>query len=200
MAVLSDGRAVLVSTLVWPAVSVGAGWWFSRMGPDELASPGPLTELRPWERSGASWDRLLRVSRWKDTLPDAGDFFSSGTSKRHLPAASAGGLEAFRLETLRAERVHWTIMGSAVLHVAWCRPAVASGMVLFGVLFNAPFIIVQRYNRGRIERTLRRRSARTRRRTSVALETQRPAAPAYVAQQVGADDGPGEDGGEEHRQ
>ena len=60
------------------------------------------------------------------------------------PAAVTAALQAFRRETIRAERVHWCIAATGPLHLLWCRPTVGVGMVAFGVLFDAPFIVVQR--------------------------------------------------------
>ncbi len=157
--VLSDPAAVAVSTVVWPAMSVVIGWWGAQWPLERLAHAGPLTRLRPWEDQGAWWQRLVRVQQWKDRLPEAGALFG-GVTKRRLRSSAEEGLERFALETVRAERVHWLLMASASLHLVWCRPAVGAGMLLFGVAFNAPFIIVQRANRGRVQRVLHRRAAR----------------------------------------
>jgi len=157
---LGDGWAVALSSLTWFALSVlvgrlAAGWPTAR-----LADTGPLTTLRAWEASGAWWQRHLGVRRWKDRLPEAGATFAGGVSKRRIPSRSTGDLARFRAETVRAERVHWLILASTPVHLVWCRPAVAAGMVIFGLAFNVPFIVIQRYNRGRLDRLLDHRAAR----------------------------------------
>lgn len=156
---LGDGAAVALSVATWVAVSFAIGWWATRWPDDRLVSEGPFTRLRGWEAGGAFWQRRLRVQRWKDRLPEAGAFFG-GAAKRRLPSRSDEGLEAFRRETVRAERVHWLILASTPVHLLWCRPTVFAGMVLYGVVFNVPFIVVQRANRGRLERILSRRRRR----------------------------------------
>ena len=108
--------------------------------------------------------RLFRCARrvlegWAEVADGAGAFFG-GTAKRHLPSRTDGGLEAFRRETIRAERVHWLILASTPAHLIWCRPTVFLGMVAYGVVFNVPFIVVQRANRGRLDRILSRRRRR----------------------------------------
>ena len=70
------------------------------------------------------------------------------------------GLRAFRRETVRAERVHWLILASTPVHLVWCRPTIFVGMVAYGLALNVPFIIVQRANRGRLDRILSRRRRR----------------------------------------
>lgn len=82
-------------------------------------------------------------------------------SKRHLPTERDGGLVRYAAETRRAERAHWSSLLGLPLVVLWNPASGAAVMVAFGLAFNAPFVVVQRYNRARIERILRRRAART---------------------------------------
>lgn len=79
---------------------------------------------------------------------------------RHLGARTTGGLVRFHGETVRAERVHWLIGSSLILHLIWCRPTVFVGMAVFALAMNAPFIVIQRYNRGRLESLISARVAR----------------------------------------
>jgi glycosyl-4,4'-diaponeurosporenoate acyltransferase len=153
---LGDGTAVAVSVLAWVVASLAIGRWAVSWPDERVEGVGPLTRIRAWERNGGWWIRHLRVLRWKDRLPEAGEFFAGGRSKRHLGSTRREGLVAFRRETIRAERVHWLLMATGPLHLAWCPPAVGAGMVAFGVVFDAPFIVVQRVNRGRIDRVLAR--------------------------------------------
>jgi glycosyl-4,4'-diaponeurosporenoate acyltransferase len=103
-----------------------------------------------------SWQRWFRVRRWKDRLPEAGAFFAGGVAKDRLGTRDRTALARFRLETVRAERVHWILLCSGPLHLLWCRLPVGLGMIAFGVAFNVPFIVIQRYNRGRLDRILSR--------------------------------------------
>lgn len=157
---VSDGVAVAISAVVWAGVSVGVGWWATTWPPERLQTTGPFTTLRAWERDGVFWDRFLRVRRWKDTVPEAGGVFPRGRSKRRLDSGATSVLDGFRRETIRAERVHWLILASTPVQFIWCRPAIAAGMVAFGLAFNVPFIIIQRFNRGRVDRILERRAER----------------------------------------
>lgn len=155
---LPDGWAVALSSLVWLLTCLVVGRWAVTWPDDRIEATGPLTRLRGWERNGGFWIRHLRVLRWKDRLPEAGAFFTGGKAKRSLGSPSTDDLRAFRRETIRAERVHWLIAASGPIHLVWCRPTVGACMVAFGLLFDAPFIAVQRVNRGRLERILARRS------------------------------------------
>lgn len=154
---IGDGWSVAASSLTWFLVSVVVGKWASRWPAERLARTGPVTTLRPWERQGVTWQRHLRVARWKDLVPEAGGLFAGGVPKRRIRSRSTTDLHRFRRETIRAERVHWLILASTPVHLVWCRPTVAAGMAVFGVAFTAPFIIIQRYNRGRLDGLIARR-------------------------------------------
>ncbi len=156
---LPDGWAVLVSSVVWFLTSFLAGWRGVNWSRERLGRTGPMTKLRSWEKGGHTWQRLLGVRRWKGRLPQAGDFFAKGRSMNAVGSRRTENLEEFSLLTLRAERVHWLILASTPLHLIWCRTPVAVGMIVFGVAFNAPCIVVQRYNRAGIERILARRGS-----------------------------------------
>lgn len=154
---INDAWAVALSSTTWLAVSVVVGAWAARWPLSRVSGTGPLTTLRSWESGGTVWQRRLAVSRWKDRLPEAGAAFADGRSKRQVRSRATADLQHFRAETIRAERVHWLILGSTPVHLVWCRPTLAVCMVVFGVLFNAPFIVIQRYNRGRLDRLIDRR-------------------------------------------
>lgn len=151
--------ALWLSAATASALSLLAGWWATGWPVSRVARVGPLTRLRAWERDGRWWNRHLAVRRWKDALPEAGALFG-GYAKDHIRSRAAADLDRFRAETIRAERVHWLSAATGVLHVLWCRPSLAAALAVLGLAGNAPFIVIQRTNRGRLDRILRRRSAR----------------------------------------
>lgn len=157
---LTDAAAVALSVAVWLITCMGVGRWAVTWPAERLESTGPVTTVRAWEHGGRTWQRRLRVLAWKDRLPEAGAFFAGGTAKREIGTPTTEALHRYRRETIRAERVHWLIMATGPLHLLWCRPTVGLGMVVFGIAFDAPFIVVQRFNRGRLDRVLAHRATR----------------------------------------
>lgn len=151
--------AVAVSSTAWIVVSAIVGWRASSWTAERLDRPGPVTRLRHWEQDGRFW-RRVRVEHWKDRVPEAGALFPGGRSKRQLTGRSDADLRAFQRETVRAERVHWLILASSPIHALWCDPTLFASMVVFGLAFDLPFIVIQRFNRGRIHRILSRRAER----------------------------------------
>ena len=156
-------NAVLVLTDVaaWGIIHAGTGYLAHRLPESLCAHDTWVTRLRGFERGGRLW-RLLRVQRWKDRVPEAGDVFAGGVSKRHLPGHSAAGLQQFAAMTRRAEYGHWMCAVSAPVFALWNPGWIAAVMVVYGVAVNAPFIAIQRYNRLRIEGVLGRLAARSR--------------------------------------
>jgi glycosyl-4,4'-diaponeurosporenoate acyltransferase len=146
---------ILVDIGAWVVIHTTTGYAVHRLPLRRLQSDAGLLRLRPWERR--LYERL-GIRRWKDRLPEAGDLFAGGMSKRRLPAVNDAGLLRFAAETRRAELGHWSAMAGGLLFVLWNPPAVAAAMVAYGVLANAPFIAIQRYNRLRISAVLERRA------------------------------------------
>lgn len=153
---LSDVAALTVDVTIWVALGVTVGYLHHRLPATSLASDGPVTSLRRFEAGGTWYHRRLRIRWWKDRLPEAGAIFSGGLSKRRLPGSDRAGLARFVRETRRAERVHWWLLAATPLFILWNRPVLAAAMVAYGVAANVPFIAVQRFNRGRATRALRR--------------------------------------------
>lgn len=148
---------VLLDAAVWAAWSAVVGYAAHRVPVVRLDRDGPLTRLRPWEREGRTYERVV-IRRWKDRLPDAGTAFRGGTSKRVLPGRDAASLRRFAAETRRAELVHWGIPAITPAFALWNPPALLGAMVGYAVLANGPCVVIQRYNRGRILRILRRQA------------------------------------------
>jgi glycosyl-4,4'-diaponeurosporenoate acyltransferase len=157
---LPDLAAVAVSSVVWVLVGLVTGWYFHRRPVASLAHDGWLTRPRRFEQDGRWYQRHLRIRSWKDRLPEKGDLFPDGFSKRHLIDRSTPHLERFVVETRRAELVHWSNMAAGPLFLIWCSPLLGACMIAFGVIAHLPFIVIQRYNRARLLVVLRRRAAR----------------------------------------
>jgi glycosyl-4,4'-diaponeurosporenoate acyltransferase len=151
---LSDEVAVLVSITVWAGWGAAVGYTWHRRPASRFATADALTRIRRWERAGKLWADRLAIRRWKDRLPEAGALFAGGFSKRRLATHRRDHLERFVIETRRAEWVHWLVLAAAPAFFLWNPPWLAAVMVAYGVAANLPCILVQRYNRARLERIL----------------------------------------------
>ena len=117
------------------------------------ASFTPTARLyRPhrWEREGRWYRDHLNINAWKDRLPQ---FIAKdgGFSKGHLRSLSPSYLGRFVCETCRAEWMHTYNLFCIVPILALNAPLVGVTLSAFVFLGNAPFAIIQRYNRFRLQ-------------------------------------------------
>jgi glycosyl-4,4'-diaponeurosporenoate acyltransferase len=155
---LPQAVTVVVDIAAWGVFHSATGYAAHRLPDARLTEDCWLLRPRRFETGGRWYRRRLRIDRWKDRLPEAGDLFQGGVSKRHLPALDAAGLELFVRETRRAELAHWWAMCCGPLLVLWNPPLAASLLMGYGVVVNLPFIAIQRYNRFRTLALIERRS------------------------------------------
>jgi glycosyl-4,4'-diaponeurosporenoate acyltransferase len=155
---LSFLGTLVADIAAWAVIHAGTGYLVHRRSTARLQRDGWLLRVRPWEHY-----RRLGIDRWKDRLPEAGALFAGGVSKRSVGRAD---LAAFVVETRRAELGHWLAIACIPLFALWNPPSGVVLMAVYGVLVNAPFIAVQRYNRRRALRVLDRREVQTRSRST----------------------------------
>ena len=120
--------------------------------------------FRPYafERQGRFYEKL-GVRRWKDRLPDMSKLLRS-LPRKALTSRSSERIRRLVQETCLAEAVHLALMVLAapvlVIWPGWRGAALAAAYVLG----NVPFILIQRYNRPRLQhlaRTLERREEKS---------------------------------------
>jgi glycosyl-4,4'-diaponeurosporenoate acyltransferase len=158
--VMPPTLTIVVDVLAWGAFHTATGYAAYRLDEGRLSKDGWLLAPRRFETGGRCYRRWARIDRWKDKVPEAGDLFRGGVSKRHLPAYDPKGLRLFVRETRRAELAHWWAMGCGPVFVLW-NPPLASGLLVgYGVAVNLPFILIQRYNRFRTQALLERLARR----------------------------------------
>lgn len=102
--------------------------------------------------------RKIRISRWKDRLPQ----YNVNFNKKYLPEKlTSDFIEQFIMETCRAELVHIAIcifsFSSIILVYLQIEPLYVFVIVEI-IIFVAqiPFILIQRYNRPRLIKYLKR--------------------------------------------
>jgi len=154
---MTPGAAAAVDAGVWAVWGVLVGYMAAHWPTERFLADGPVTRLRAWEDDGRWWLRT-GVRRWKLVVPDLGALVG-GTPKRRL-AGGPGGLAYMAAETRRAERAHWATALAALAMPLWNPSWLVAVMSAYAVGANAPCIVIQRYNRGRLVRLATRRAAR----------------------------------------
>lgn len=174
---LSTGWIVLLNVLGWPVLHFAISALVTLL-PHRLFRPGSFWyRRRAFEDGGQLYERLLKVSRWKKKLPDGAKLLG-GFSKKRLRSRRPHYLRRFVRETCRGELAHLLTIAAAPIFLLWNEPWVLAVMLLYAILANLPFIVVQRHNRFRLEDTLSQaREAEPDRRSSTPRASRRRGAP-----------------------
>lgn len=147
---LPVGWIVGLNVAGWLAIQMGLAWAFTRMPVHWFHPPMPWV----WERGGRFYERAFGVRAWKDRLPDAARWFRGGFAKGALARADRDYLARFVRETWRGELCHWAALACAPVFFLW-NPWWGDLIIVgYALAANVPCILVQRYNRARLQRAL----------------------------------------------
>ena len=159
--------AVVGAASLLPLLSSAGLWLGGSLLVGALANQLPLAWLSPAFGVAtpaalaprlAAYQRYLRIRRWKRWIPDAGNALPGGITKASLARRDHQALLRLVAETRRAELVHWALWPLWLLTVLWLpAPGVALNL-LFATVFNLPCLLLQRYNRLRLQQLLARRA------------------------------------------
>lgn len=147
---------IVLNIAGWPVIQFGLAWAFTRM-PVSWFTPSPPGG---WEQDGRWYERRFAIKRWKDRLPDAARWFGGGFAKGTLNGTNLDYLHRFIRETWRGELCHWCAMFFLPVFFLWNPGWADLVMLVYALAANLPCILVQRYNRIRLQRVLDRRSVR----------------------------------------
>ncbi len=153
---LSGPWAIVINVAVWLVISLGVGMSTARMQPNSFNPQSWLYRQRIWERGGRIYKALLKVKKWKRLLPPVAAILKGGFKKKRLGDADAAYVRRFILETCRAEFTHWVILLFSLAFFLWNDWWIGLIMVAYGLATNMPCIVIQRYNRIRLERIYER--------------------------------------------
>ncbi len=139
---------------VWLLVCNGIlGFLLGRFLPKEWLQPDrfPFAGYA-WEQGGRAYEKL-GIRRWQNRLPDMSKLFPKLMPPKDLQGDYGARLPVMIRETCVAELMHG-VHALAGLHCLQLWPG-AGGLVmalLNALLFNLPFILIQRFNRPRLQR------------------------------------------------
>ncbi|MDD2534066.1 MAG: hypothetical protein PHC86_05150 [Eubacteriales bacterium] len=153
---LSILLTIMFDFLAWLLIHLGFAWLTLHMPNQWFATDNALFRIRNWERDGRLWDEIFHLKKWKEHLPDGAGFFKHGYAKKRLVSVDARNLDRFVLEARRAELTHWLAILPAPLFFLWNPPWAGWFMILYALVANLPFILLQRYNRPRFSRLIKR--------------------------------------------
>ena len=97
--------------------------------------------------------QALRVKSWQGKVPDMSRIFKKIMPEKKMTAETIADVPRMLEETCVAELTHFllSILGLAMLWI-WPGAGGITVTVIYILLGNLPFIIIQRYNRPRLQR------------------------------------------------
>lgn len=152
---LSDTWTILLCFLVWLCLQTGFAFFCLFLPNRYFAPDGLIFRSHCWEKEGQIYEKLFNVKRWKHLLPDGGMVWKKrGFRKKKLESFSKDSLNRFLIESSRGEMTHWLPIFFFWIFWLFTPPMVPWIMLIYALLANMPCIIVQRYNRPRVQRVL----------------------------------------------
>ncbi len=116
-----------------------------------------------WENGGRVYEKL-GIKHWKDALPDMSRIMPDMVKKKMTGQNREQGMDVLIAETCVAECVHyWLIVLSLGIFLFWRGGWAVVFWLVYNILGNVPFILIQRYNRPRLvllEQRRKRRAAK----------------------------------------
>lgn len=114
-----------------------------------------------WENGGRVYEKL-GIKHWKDALPDMSRIMPDMVKKKMTGQNREQGMDVLIAETCVAECVHyWLIVLSLGIFLFWRGVWALVFWLVYNILGNVPFILIQRYNRPRLVLLEQRRRRRT---------------------------------------
>ena len=115
------------------------------------------------ENGGRVYEKL-GIKHWKDALPDMSRIMPDMVKKKMTGQNREQGMDVLIAETCVAECVHyWLIVLSLGIFLFWRGGWAVVFWLVYNILGNVPFILIQRYNRPRLvllEQRRKRRAAK----------------------------------------
>lgn len=160
MATSETPLLLLATAGLWLGWSLLVGALANRLPLAWLCDPADGRTGDQRRPSPRSYERWLAIRRWKPWIPDAGNALPGGIRKASLARRDPDALRRLIAETRRAELVHWALWPAWLLTALWLPPLGVALNLLFATAFNLPCLLLQRYNRRRLQRLLSRFAGR----------------------------------------
>lgn len=151
MTVTTASWLIIINIFAWGFLHYFISYLCFKIPLNYLKKDSRLFRIKGWEHSGKLWQKLFRVKKWKSRIIEGSSIAKTSYDKSHLHGKREKDLVVFAAETKRAELTHWLLIVPAPLFFFWNPIWAGWIMVIYALVANIPFIVVQRYNRGRIE-------------------------------------------------
>lgn len=152
---------LIIDILAWAVFHIGISLFALKLPAAFFEKTAWLYRTRGWENNGQFWQQRFKVKAYAKYIPDGSHILKAGFYKKKLQQQDMGYLSVFILETKRAELTHGLSIMPAFLFFIWNPVWAGWLMVGYALCFNVPLMILQRYNRPRLEKILKQKSQRS---------------------------------------
>ena len=114
---------------------------------------------RKWENGGRVYNRIY-ISKWKSKLPDMSKHINTMITKRLKGKETPDDIRALISETCVAEAAHIALMAMSLGMIAIWQDIGGVICCICYAVGNVPYIIIQRYNRPRLVKMMKRLESR----------------------------------------
>lgn len=104
---------------------------------------------RNFENKGKFWRQEFYVHRWKGYLPEGSNLFNIN-SQTEKPEKGLDLIKFQIMESKRSELLHWSLIVISPYFFIWNPVWIGWAMIIFSVVTNGSFIIIQRFDRIRL--------------------------------------------------
>ncbi|MCX8028415.1 MAG: hypothetical protein N2712_00265 [Brevinematales bacterium] len=149
---------IIVNSVFWISVHFFSGYLVHFIPKSFYTGNNPLFKERFWEFNGKLYEKVFLIKLWKDRLPEAGELLSINPfNKKKFLSRDKEYISRFITETCRAELSHLLPFLFLPISFVWNNFIEAMVvMVLYCVVANIPFVMIQRYNRIRLSKLNRK--------------------------------------------
>gem|GEM_PF-808909 len=142
--------AAIVGTTGIPAFFLGEKMHRDRLDPERF----PF-KCQPWEENGAFYEKF-GIKWWKNRTPDMSKYMQRAFSKQGNMSRDPQHLKKLVLEMCSAEIVHWTLILISPVFGLLIESPWGWIITFFYIISNLCSIMIQRYNRPRIQMIIKR--------------------------------------------
>jgi len=106
--------------------------------------------LYGWEKNGRIYDKIA-IRKWKNKVPDMSLILKDMVKKEVEPDNTSAGLLRLVAETCVSELIHvLLILFTIPILARWKTRGGVLFFLIYNILGNLPYILIQRYNRPRL--------------------------------------------------
>lgn len=146
----------LLHCVLYLALIGALGFLVGRMIPPDWVDPERgLWCCFSFEQQGRIYEKL-EIRRWQKKVPDMSRLLPRVMPPKRLAGRDLQCLPEMVRETCVAELIHWLLCLGGLYCLRLWRGVGGAVIAVLNICGNLPFILIQRYNRPRLKRLLRR--------------------------------------------